>query len=174
MSDQPTTRRHPNIINVREAKELAMSKGSRFAFSGRILGEATGASGIGASHYEVPPGRTAFPSHYHCANEESMYVLEGEGSLRIGEATIAVGAGDYVTFPVGPAHAHQITNTGTGPLRYLALSTKHNVDVVGYPDSKKFSAGASAPGSKFGDPGWVRMRVRPEAMLDYYDGETID
>ena len=151
-----------------------MSKGTRFGFGARILGEATGAQGIGASFYEVPPGRTAFPAHYHCANEEAMYIVAGEGRLRIGEATLAVGAGDYVTFPVGPAHAHQITNTGDAPLRYLSLSTRHPVDVVGYPDSQKIGATAAAPGSKFGDPSWVRLRLRPDAMLDYYDGETVD
>jgi uncharacterized cupin superfamily protein len=33
----------------------------------------------------VPPGRRAWPYHYHLENEEAIYVLEGLGTLRIDE-----------------------------------------------------------------------------------------
>ena len=116
------SRRHANVANLAEVPARGFEKGSRFALANRALGRATGAQAIGCSHYEVPPGRTAFPSHYHCANEESIYVLEGTGTLRIGAAQVEVGPGDYATFPVGPAHAHQLLNTGSGPLRYLCYA----------------------------------------------------
>src|SRR6185503_12001505 len=93
---------------------------------------------------EVEPGRAAFPHHFHCVNEESIYVLEGEGALRIGKDTVAVKAGDYVTFPTGPDFAHQLKNTGTQNIRYLRFSTLSSAEVVGYPDSKKIGA-AGAP-----------------------------
>jgi uncharacterized cupin superfamily protein len=160
-------RRHPNVVNVGEVKPGGFSKGDRFALTNRVLGRATGARSIGCSHYEVPPGRTAFPNHYHCANEESIYVLEGTGTLQIGQERIGVRPGDYATFPVGPAHSHQLINTGEVPLRYLCFSTLIPTEVVGYPDSKKVGA--------FGGPGggeqWLRVMVREGSMLDYYDGE---
>ena len=105
----------PNVVNLSELKSGGFEKGSRFALANRPLGRATGARGIGCSWYEVPPGRTAFPNHYHCANEESVYVLEGSGTLRIGADEVPVGPGDYATFPVGPAHTHQLLNTGDEP-----------------------------------------------------------
>ena len=165
-------RRHPNVVNIADLEPRAVSKGQRFGFTSKRLGHACGARGIGASWFEVPPGRTAFPYHYHCANEEAVYVLEGKGTLRVGKDTIEVGPGDWITFPVGPDHAHQLTNTGTSPLRYLCMSTMSTTEVVGYPDSKKIaamaveSAGSPAP--------WVRAIHMADAQVDYYEGEAID
>jgi len=161
------TRRHPNVVNLTELKAGGFEKGGRFALANRPLGRATGARGIGCSWYEVPPGRTAFPNHYHCANEESLYVLEGTGTLRIGQDEVPVGPGDYATFPVGPACTHQLLNTGTGPLRYLCFSTLLPTEVVGYPDSKKIGAmGYTAAGESM-----VRIMVRQDSGVDYYEGE---
>lgn len=162
-----TPRRHPNVVNVSELQPRGFDRGARFALANRALGRATGARGIGCSLYEVPPGRTAFPHHYHCANEESLYVLEGAGTLRIGSDEVTVGPGDYATFPVGPAHSHQLLNTGDTPLRYLCFSTLLPTEVVGYPDSKKIGAmGFTATGESM-----VRIMVREESHVDYYDGE---
>src|SRR5215471_16938342 len=133
-------RRHPQVINLIEASPRSISGGSRFGATAKNLSGPTGARGIGCSWYEVPPGRSAFPRHFHCANEESMFVLEGEGTVRIGDATVPLRANDYVTFPVGPEHAHVVTNTGGAPLRYLSFSTLATAEVVGYPDSKKIGA----------------------------------
>ena len=161
------SRRHANVANLGEVPARGFEKGSRFALSNRALGRATGAQAIGCSHYEVPPGRTAFPSHYHCANEESIYILEGSGTLRIGAEQISVGPGDYATFPAGPEYAHQLLNTGESPLRYLCFSTLARTDVVGYPDSGKIGAMSyTADGKPV-----VRIMVRETSGVDYYDGE---
>lgn len=164
---QNATRRHPNVVNIAELPFGGFEKGDRFALANKVLGRATGARGIGCSYYEVPPGKTAFPNHYHCANEESIYVLEGTGSLRIGPGDVQVGPGDYATFPVGPSHTHQLLNTGTAPLRYLCFSTLLPTEVVGYPDSKKIGAmGYTTTGEAI-----VRLMVREESAVDYYDRE---
>jgi uncharacterized cupin superfamily protein len=147
-------RRHPNVVNIDELKPRSFSKGERFAMSNRVLGRATGA-------------KTAFPNHYHCANEESVYILEGSGSLRIGADTVAVRAGDYATFPIGPEHSHQLLNTGPGTLRYLCFSTMTATEVVGYPDSKKIGALGFGPNGEQ----WLRTMSREGTSLDYYDGE---
>jgi uncharacterized cupin superfamily protein len=160
-------RRHANVINATEVEPRGFSKGKRFELTNRALGGATGARALGCSLYEVPPGKTAFPNHYHCANEEAIFVIDGTGSLRIGADTVAVGPGDYATFPAGPAHSHQLLNTGTKPLRYLCLSTRILTDVVGYPDSGKIGAMSySGTGEAV-----VRIMVRESSAVDYYDGE---
>lgn len=162
-----TERRHPNVVNATEIEAGRFSKGKRFELTTRALGRATGARGIGCSLYEVPPGKTAFPNHYHCANEESIFVIDGTGSLRIGTDTVAVRPGDYVTFPAGPAHSHQLLNTGDTPLRYLCFSTLIPTEVVGYPDSKKIGAMSCDGDGK----ARVRIMVRESSAVDYYDGE---
>src|SRR5215831_12011588 len=133
-------RRHPNVANLEETETHRQEKGSRFGHAMKWLGIATGGRGIGCRWIEVPPGRTAFPLHFHCANEEALFVLDGQGTLRMGKETVSLRQGDYVTFPPGEEHAHQLINTGKTPLRYLALSTQQTTEVVGYPDSGKVAA----------------------------------
>jgi len=120
----------------------------------------------------VPPGRTGFPRHFHCANEEAIYVLEGEGRLRIGADNVALRSGDYVTIPVGPAFAHEIVNTGVGALTYLCLSTMLPAEVVGYPDSKKVLA-VAVPDAGRSEP-WIRLLAFEASNVGYYDGENVD
>ncbi len=118
MSDVP--RRHPNVVNVSEIVPHERVVGAQFAARYTRLAANAGAGALGCMWFEVPPGRTAMPLHYHCANEEAVFVLEGTGTLRLGTETVPLRAGDWVSFPVGPAYAHQIINTGTTALRYLA------------------------------------------------------
>src|SRR2546425_6801813 len=80
---------------------------------------AAGMRRLGASLYELEPGASAFPRHYHCANEEAIYVLEGEGVLSIGAAEVRVRAGDLAALPRGSEYAHRLRNCGERPLRYL-------------------------------------------------------
>jgi uncharacterized cupin superfamily protein len=168
------TRRHPNVINLSQVEPDTTEGGQRFACTMKSLGAATGATGVGCSWHEVPPGRTAWPRHYHCANEEAMFVLEGQGLLRIGDAEVQIGPGDYATFPVGPAHAHQVRNTGQGPLRYLGLSTMLMTEIVGYPDSKKLAASSVANlEAMIRGEYWAAMRVKEGAPLPYFEGEDL-
>lgn len=169
-----STRRHPQVVNLEEVEARSSSKGTRFGYSTKALGAATGSQGIGCSYFEQPPGRAAFPRHWHGANEEAMFVLEGEATVQIGDRKIAVRAGDWVTFLVGPDGAHQVVNTGTTPLRYLALSTLKTPEVVGYPDSGKLGASTapSIDAARAGQP-WLRHLGRQKDMVDYYDGEDV-
>jgi uncharacterized cupin superfamily protein len=62
-------------------------------------------------------------------------VLEGSGTLRIGEEEISVSEGDYVALPARAKAAHQIVNDSEVVLRYLYFSTMVEPDVIIYPDS---------------------------------------
>jgi uncharacterized cupin superfamily protein len=160
----PTERRHPNVVNKDELEPTPLDKGKHVG-SIRRFGPAANNQQIGCSIMEVPPGKISFPFHYHCMNEEALYILSGTGTARIGERRVPVRAGDWIAFPVGPDHAHQMINDGDAPLVYLMLSTSHKCEVVGYPDSKKWGYAA---GSDLTKP-WVRQLSRD--TLDYWDGE---
>jgi uncharacterized cupin superfamily protein len=159
-------RRHPNVVSRDDVKPYTIEKG-KFRATGRVLGREAGNRQIGATLTEVPPGCMAFPAHYHCANEESVFIVSGTGTARIGDARVTVRAGDWIAYPVGPAHSHQLINDGTEPLVYLCVSTLHKTEVVGYPDSKKVGVRAA---EDFDKP-WIRVIVRDGESLDYYDGE---
>ena len=161
-----TERRHPNVVHRDEAPVMPMNKG-RHRMEIRRLGAAAGGNMIGANLTEVAPGSVSFPFHYHCATEEALYVISGTGIARIGDEKVPVRAGDWVAFPVGPEHAHQMINDGEVPLVYLCVSAAaQKVDVVGYPDSKKVAATAGS----FEKPihRWIS---RQGETLDYWDGE---
>ena len=134
-----------------------------FSFVRKRLGAAAGGQKIGASWFELQPGKKAFPFHYHLANEEAVFVLEGEGMLRNDKEEIPLRAGDYIAFPPGPP-GHQIVNRGAGPLRYLALSTMIEPEVAVYPDSKKIGVLARKTLA-------MSSVHKQGATVDYYEGE---
>lgn len=167
----PTPRRHPHVVNLDEVPAVRSERGTRFASARRQLGAAAGGAAIGCSHMELPPGKTSWPLHYHCANEEVIFVLEGSGRLRIGDAEVALRPGDYVALPPGPSAPHLVRNDGAVPLRYLALSTMIPVDIAVYPDSGKVGlfAGAAPGGPK--EARYLGGYHRAGAAVDYFDGE---
>ena len=90
------------------------------------------------SLYEVPPGKSAYPYHYHTQNEECFYILSGEGVLKTPRGERNVSAGDFLFFPADENGAHKLTNTsGAQPLVYIDFDTRSEIDVAFYPDSGK-------------------------------------
>jgi uncharacterized cupin superfamily protein len=175
MSD---TNKHP-IVNVSDVEllpapfqippHLAKSyEGARIGF----LGPRVGAQKLGYNVTSLPPGKRAFPAHNHRVNEEMFFVLEGEGEVRIGDARHPIKKGDLVACPPGgPETAHQIVNTSSAELRYLAVSTKMSPEIAEYPDSKKFGVLGELTGPD-GKPQMFRFLGRADASLGYWDGET--
>ena len=70
-------------------------------------------------------------------NEEAIFILEGEGTLRLGEGSYPVRKGDYIALVTGLANAHQLINTGTATLRYLCLSTRKSPEIAVWPDTNR-------------------------------------
>ena len=153
------------IVNADTVKQEHLRHGRTFGSTFQRLSDAAGGEKLGCSLYEVAPGKRAFPFHAHYGMEEAIYVLEGEGTLRLGEGEFAVRAGTYAAFPPGPDAPHQLINTGTTPLRYLCLSSGSGPEVVVYPDSGKVLAAAG------GWPPKVRVIARLGENLGYWDGE---
>ena len=161
----------PNVVNENELEWGEHSHGKRFGHRRKQLGAAAGGQRLGCSLYEVPPGRTAFPRHYHLANEEAVYVLEGSGTLRIGREEIQVSEGDYVALPARAQAAHQIVNDSGAVLRYLCFSTMVEPDVMVYPDSGKVGVfGGAAPGGPKDERTFAKF-LRDDAEVGYYEGE---
>ena len=163
----------PNVVGEAELEWSEQLHGERFGHRRKQLGAAAGGRRLGCSLYEVPPGRTAFPRHYHLANEEALYVLEGSGTLRNGQEGEEVGLsrGDYVALPAGAAGTHQLVNTSGAALRYLCFSTMAEPDVMVYPDSGKIGVfGGAAPGGPKGERTFSRF-LRDDAEVGYYEGE---
>jgi uncharacterized cupin superfamily protein len=136
------------------------------------MGARVGAQKLGYNLTVVPPGKRAFPFHVHRVNEEMFFVLEGEGEVRIGPDKHAIRAGDVIACPPGgPERAHQIINTSTAELKYLAVSTRMSPEIAEYPDSGKFGVLAEFPPDGDGKPQGFRFVGRPDGGVDYWEGE---
>ena len=87
--------------------------------------------------YEIPPGKAAYPYHYHMKDEETFYILRGEGTLRTPEGEKPDRAGDLIFFPAGAEGAHKLFNTSSESLMYIDFDVIHDLDAAIYPDSGK-------------------------------------
>ena len=129
-----------------------------------------GARKLGYNLTELPPGKAQCPFHAHRAEEEMFLVLDGEGELRYGAQTYRIRRHDVIACPTGDrSTAHQIINTGSTTLRYLALSNVSPIEVCEYRDSNKTGVHADDPSG----PGMHKM-YRSESTVAYYDRETTE
>lgn len=140
------------------------------AFQRKKLASAAGGDELGASLYELAPGKRSWPLHHHTANEEAVYVLAGEGTLRRGDARAdrRLSPGDYVVLPADESGTHQIVNGGDDPLRYLMVSTMNDPDVTVYPEADRVGVFAGAPPGGEGERTVAGYWNRGDAV-DYWE-----
>lgn len=139
---------------------------ARFDCSRATLGSPLGLTKLGVNVTAVKPGKAAYPFHSHRGNDELFVILAGSGILRLGTERHAVKQGDVIGCPAGDAStAHQLVNTGSTELRYLAVSTTVDPEVCEYPDSGKIGAyhGRNDDG--------LNHLSRQADVADYWDGE---
>jgi uncharacterized cupin superfamily protein len=99
------------------------------------VAERLGAELVAANLYEVAPGETTWPYHFHHEEEELLLVLSGRVSVRTPEGERELRPGDFVLFPTGPQGAHEERNTGSEPARFLVVSTRPRLEVTEEPES---------------------------------------
>jgi uncharacterized cupin superfamily protein len=158
------------VVRLSDATLEISERGTAFGSAdAHRLGTAAGLRTLGFTYTVVEPGRSGAPFHNHHAEDEMFVVLEGEGTYRFGEGRHAFEAGDVLVAPAGGHDtAHQIINTGSVPLRMVAISSQADLEVCEYPDSGKFlvSSRDNGNGAKLRHIG-----RHPEQHLDYWDGE---
>ncbi len=169
--ERSTMTQQANVVSEGDIEWSENSHGEKFGYKRKSLSSATGGEKLGCSLYEVPPGRRAWPYHYHLANEEAIYILEGSGTARIGGKEILVSQGDYVALPARAEGAHQLVNSSEAVLRYLCFSTMLEPDIMVYPDSGKVGIfGGAAPGGSKDERTFSKF-LRGDVEVGYYDSE---
>jgi uncharacterized cupin superfamily protein len=123
----------------------------------RRIGRHLGAITTGMTLMEIAPGAKSCPFHCHSAEEELFVVLDGTGTLRLGDERHALRPGHIVSRPAGTRIAHQFI-ADDGGMTVLAYSDIDPNDLSFYPDSNKVKLRGLN----------VMMRVEP---VDYWDGE---
>ena len=118
--------------------------------------------------YELAPGKKVCPYHWHFGEEEWLLVVAGSPTLRTRTGERTLRPWDVAVFARGEAGAHEVRNDTDAPARVVMLSTASDPEVCVYPDSGKvgvFAGWSRKDGQK------VQLINRPEANLDYWDGE---
>jgi uncharacterized cupin superfamily protein len=118
--------------------------------------------------YELLPGQTQCPYHFHHGNDELMLVLSRRPTLRTPDGESELKAGDAVPFPAGRAGAHQVFNRTDDPARYIMAARHVTPEVVEHVDSGKVLAMAHTE-SQSGKALWTIHRF--DDATDYFDGE---
>lgn len=102
----------------------------------KSLGDATGLRDFGFHLIEVPPGYKSTELHKHFHEDECVFILEGNGKATIGDEVFDIGPGDFIGYRAG-GEAHDLSNTGNGPLRCIVVGSRLQHDVADYPRLNK-------------------------------------
>jgi uncharacterized cupin superfamily protein len=137
---------------------------ARIARAGPLIGS----TGLGCTLTILPPGKRAYPFHRHHVIDELFFILSGTGEYRIDDARLPLRAGDLVAAPAGK-EAHQIVNSSSADLCFLAISTIGEADIVEYPDTGKVALAAGIKNADFKTATYKGLgHLKP---AEYFEGE---
>jgi uncharacterized cupin superfamily protein len=102
----------------------------------RTLGRAAGSVMAGLNHVTLAPGDRGAAPHCHTLEEELFVVLQGSGTLTLGDRAHPLVVGDVVARPPGTHDAHALS-AGPEGLTYLVYGTREPGDAVVYPEAGK-------------------------------------
>jgi uncharacterized cupin superfamily protein len=99
------------------------------------LGDASGLTQFGVNLLRLPPGVWSSQRHWHTAEDEFVYVLEGEVVLVSDAGEEVLRAGDCAGFRAGEADGHHLQNRSNADAVLLEIGTRNpDHDGVDYPD----------------------------------------
>lgn len=99
------------------------------------LGNAVGLTQFGVNRLELEPGTWSSQRHWHTAEDEFLWVLEGEVVLVEDDGETVLRAGDCAGFPKGVANGHHLVNRSDRLAVVLEVGGRDpDNDTVTYPD----------------------------------------
>ncbi len=95
---------------------------------GSPFGKFFGLTKLGIHHERLPPGRrTSFP-HAESAEEEFVFVIEGEPDVWVDGRLHRLKPGDGVGFPAGTGIAHTFLNNTPAEVRLLVVGERSKAE----------------------------------------------
>ena len=118
------------------------------------LGDAAGLTDFGVNLLRLPPGAWSSQRHWHSAEDEFTYVLEGEVVLVTDSGEEILHAGDCAGFKAGVRDGHHLQNRSAQDAVLLEVgSRKTSEDEGEYPDiDMRFAKGRAGYFRKDGTP----------------------
>jgi uncharacterized cupin superfamily protein len=101
----------------------------------RPLGDAAGLTSFGVNLTRLAPGTWSSQRHWHSAEDEFIYVVEGEVILVTDSGEETLHAGDCAGFKAGSPDGHHLQNRSGRDALYLEVGARRpEEDEVAYPD----------------------------------------
>ena len=98
------------------------------------LGDVAGLTQFGVNLTRLKPGAASALRHWHEAEDEFVYVLEGEILLIEDGGTTVLEPGDAAGFKAGIANGHHLVNKSKRDAVYLEVGTRAKRERAHYPD----------------------------------------
>jgi uncharacterized cupin superfamily protein len=99
------------------------------------LGDAAGLTDFGVNLLRLPPGTWSSQRHWHTAEDEFVYVLEGEVVLVTDAGEETLGPGDCAGFKAGIEDGHHLQNRSHADVVLLEVGSRKEAEDAGdYPD----------------------------------------
>lgn len=101
----------------------------------RALGDAAGLDQFGVNLMRLPPGQWSSQRHWHSAEDEFVWVVEGEVVLVEDDGQTVLRAGDCAGFKAGVANGHRLENRSDREAVLLEMGSRRPAeDACVYPD----------------------------------------
>lgn len=98
------------------------------------LGDAAGLTDFGVNLLRLPPGTWSSQRHWHTAEDEFVYVLEGEVVLVTDAGEETLRPGDCAGFKAGVEDGHHLQNRSRADVVVLEVGSRKAEDAGDYPD----------------------------------------
>lgn len=112
--------------------------GIRHLFEGRHkakLSDVVGVTQFGVNHTTLEPGCISALRHWHKSEDEFIFVVTGELTLKDDSGEHVLSHGDFAGFSAGEPNGHQLVNNSDAVAVYLEIGSRRpGEDVVHYPD----------------------------------------
>jgi uncharacterized cupin superfamily protein len=115
--------------------------------SKRRLGDALGLAVFGVNLTTIRPGAQSALRHWHSAQDEFIYMVEGELVLVTDGGEQVLRPGICAGFPAGKPDGHHLVNRSGCDAVYLEVGDRTKGDAVTYPDNN-IHAPATSDGSR--------------------------
>ena len=100
----------------------------------RQLGEFFGLKNFGINLTRLAPNAMSSLRHAHTKQDEFVYIVQGNPTLRTNEGSLRLAPGTCVGFPAGTGNAHQLHNETSEDVLYLEIGDRTAGDEVTYAD----------------------------------------
>jgi uncharacterized cupin superfamily protein len=125
-----------DIASVKVEESTGYPQPYRSAVAGRLrqrLGNVVGLDQFGVNLTRLRPGAQSAQRHWHAAEDEFVFVVEGTLVLCENDGESVLAAGDAAGFKAGVANGHCLVNRSTRDAVYLEIGTRSQRDAADYP-----------------------------------------